>query len=81
MAYEYKMIQVPPKIVVKAKEEKGNEAANYLQSLANEQAQQGWEFQRVDVIGVVTPVGCLAGLLGAKETTTNYYVVTFREEK
>jgi hypothetical protein len=53
MAYEYKMIQVPPTIVVKAKEERGNEAAYYLQFLANEQAAQGWDFYRVDTVGVV----------------------------
>ena len=34
MKYEYKMVQVPPTIEVKAKEEKGNEAAVYLESLA-----------------------------------------------
>jgi hypothetical protein len=81
MAYEYKMVQVPPTIVVKAKEQRGNEAAHYLQSLANAQAAEGWEFYRVDTVGVVTKPGCLASLFGAKQTLIQYYVVTFRRVK
>lgn len=81
MAYEYKMIQVPPTIVVRAKEQRGNEAAYYLQSLVNEQAAEGWEFYRVDTVGVVTRPGCLGSLLGAKQTLIEYYVVTFRRSK
>jgi hypothetical protein len=78
MSYEYKMIQVPPNITVKAKEEKGNEAAVYLQDLANAQATDGWEFYRVDSIGVLTQPGCLAAMMGAKQTLIHYFVVTFR---
>lgn len=81
MAYEYKMLQIPPTIVVKEKEQRGNEAAYYLQSVANEQAREGWEFYRVDTIGVVTQPGCLASLFGAKQTLSEYFVVTFRMEK
>jgi len=81
MGYRYKMVQLPPTIVVKAKEEKGQEAAIYLQSIANELAEQGWELYRVDTVGVVTQPGCLASLFGAKETYVNYYVVTFRREE
>ena len=81
MAYEYKMVQVPPTIEVKAKDWRGNEAAYYLQSIANEQAAQGWEFYRVDTVGVVTRPGCLGALLGAKQTLIEYYVVTFRRPK
>ena len=80
MAYQYMMRQIPPTIVVKQKEYQGNEAAYYLQTIANEQAMQGWEFYRVDTIGVVTQPGCLASLLGAKQTMVEYYVVTFRRQ-
>jgi len=80
MSYEYKMIQIPPNIVVKQKEHSGNEAAYYLQSIANEEAAQGWEYYRVDTVGVVIPPGCLASLLGAKRTVTEYYVITFRRQ-
>lgn len=79
MTYEYKMVQVPPNITVKAKEHQGNEAATYLQSVANEQVSEGWEFYRVDTIGVVTTPGCLASLFGARQALIEYYVVTFRK--
>ncbi len=49
-----------------------------MQTLANEYAAQGWEFYRVDTIGVVVQPGCLASLFGAQRTVTEYYVVTFR---
>lgn len=78
MTYEYKMMQVPPTIVVKEKGWRGQEAAYYLESLVNEQAAKGWEFYRVDAVGVAIKPGCLAGLLGVKETLREYYVVTFR---
>lgn len=81
MNYEYKMLQIPPNIVVKQKEAKGNEAAYYLQAIANEQSGQGWEFYRVDTIGVVTPPGCLGALLGQNETRIAYYAVTFRRPR
>lgn len=74
------MIQIPPTITVKAKEMQGNEAAYYLQSIANEQAAQGWEFYRVDTVGVLTQPGCLAALFGASQSVIQYYVVTFRKE-
>jgi len=81
MKYEYKMIQIPPTIEVKEKEIKGNEAAVYLESLANKYAEQGWEFWRVDTIAVMTRAGCLAGLIGKKSALIEYFVVTFRRVK
>ncbi|MDT4966579.1 MAG: hypothetical protein QOJ64_1316 [Acidobacteriota bacterium] len=78
MGYEYKMIQIPPTITVKAKEYRGNEAAFYLESITNEQASQGWEFYRVDTVGVLTEPGCLGALFGGKQAAIEYYVVTFR---
>lgn len=81
MVYEYKMVQVPPTIVVKERQLRGQEAAYYLESIVREQAANGWEFYRVDTIGVVTKPGCLGGLLGAKEVLREYYVVTFRRER
>lgn len=79
MGYEYRMIQLAPTISVDARKEMGNEAAIYLESIVNEQAKQGWEFYRVDTIGVVTKPGCLGSLFGAKETAIEYYVATFRK--
>lgn len=79
MAYQYNMIQLPPNISLRGAEQ-GNEAAQYLSSLANEQARQGWEFYRVDMIGVEVSPGCLGALMGQKATYTQYYVATFRRE-
>lgn len=77
MAYQYSMIQVPPNVKVSGTA-RGNEAATYLQDLANKMAGDGWEFYRVDTIGVVQTPGCLAALLGAKQLVVDYYVITFR---
>lgn len=77
--YDYFMVQVPPNIQVK--QSSGNDAAAYLQSAANQYASQGWEFYRVDTVGVVVAPGCLALLLGAKQSITQYYVITFRRQK
>ena len=80
MAIKYKMIQVPPNISVKEKEHKGNEAAVYLESVVNQMAAQGWQFYRVDPIGVELEPGCLGGLLGRKTEERVYYVITFRRQ-
>jgi hypothetical protein len=56
------MVQVPPAIAVKEKEHRGTEAATYMESVVNQMAQQGWEFYRVDSIGVQLKPGCLAGV-------------------
>jgi hypothetical protein len=79
MAYEYKMVQLAPVITVSSSRVKGNEAADYLKSIVEENTKNGWEFFRVDSIGVLTKPGCLASLLGAKEATLEYYVATFRK--
>ncbi len=79
--YVYRMVQVPPAIAVRAKDERGKEAAGYLESEVNKQATQGWEFYRVDTIGVVTKPGCLSSLFGAKEQYLQYYVITFRQRR
>ncbi len=78
MAYQYKMVQIPPEINVRQKEVKGQEAAIYLESVVSDYAKQGWEFQRVDVIGVKQVPGCWAALFGARPVDYNYYVITFR---
>ncbi|MEM4723488.1 MAG: hypothetical protein QXP01_00575 [Candidatus Hadarchaeum sp.] len=77
MTYEYKMVQIPPTIKVKGAAT-GQEAAVYLQDLANQMAADGWEFYRVDTVGVVIAPGCLGSLLGKREELVHYFVVTFR---
>jgi hypothetical protein len=88
VGYKYEMIQLPPNIQINASSETGSEAADYLQRIVNDHASRGWEFFRVDSIGVSSQPGCVegllykatAGILGKKEEFFNYYVVTFRQE-
>lgn len=79
MNYDYRMVQIPPSISMKAKDARGQEAAQYLQQIVNENAVNGWEFYRVDQVGVQIKPGCLARLLGATIQNLVYYVVTFRK--
>lgn len=75
--YEYKMIQMPSTVDV-AKEHRKQRAAHYLEDLANEQATDGWEFQRIDKVGMLTTPGFFARLVGVQSVHTEYNVVTFR---
>ena len=77
--YEYFMVQIPPNIQVK--QSSGQDAAAYLQGAVNNYASQGWEFYRVDTIGVVVSPGCLGALLGGQQSSVQYYVMTFRRPK
>lgn len=81
MGYVYKMVQIPPNISVEAKKHKGNEAAAYLEGVVNAHAKEGWEFQRVDSIGVQTTAGCIATLFGQKPEFSHYHVISFRREQ
>jgi len=81
MTYQYKMVQVPPVIRIKAKDYQGGEAAAFLEETVNQQAQSGWEFYRVDTIGVRSDPGCIGSLLGQQSVTLFHYVITFRKEK
>lgn len=74
------MVQVPPTISIKGKEHKGTEAAGYMESAVNQMADQGWEFYRVDSVGVQLQPGCLGSLLGQKTAEQLYYVITFRKQ-
>jgi len=79
--FEYKMVQIPPNIAVNMKAHKGNEAAAYLEGVVNEHAADGWEFYRIDSIGVQLQPGCFDALGGKKAENSQYYVVSFRKEK
>ena len=77
--YTYEMFQASPNIEVKAKEHWGNEAAGYLQNVVNAHAEDGWEFYRIDTIGVSVKPGCFDALLGKKNVLENYYVISLRK--
>jgi len=76
MKFEYKMIQESPNVVVKGNT--GQEGALFLQEIVNAQAIEGWEFYRIDTIGVSQSAGCLG--FGSNTPPIHYYVITFRRE-
>jgi molybdopterin/thiamine biosynthesis adenylyltransferase len=78
-SWVYTMVQVPPSIEVQASGGAAHQAAAiYLESIVDEYAALGWEYYRVDSIGVVKNPGCLLALFGVRPTMVMYYVVTFR---
>lgn len=79
--YIYKMVQVPPNIEVRAKEHRGNEAAVYLENVVNTYAEDGWEFYRIDTIGVSVKAGCLDALFGKKDVLSSFYVISLRKPR
>ena len=74
--WEYHMVQIPPTIQVARVSH--NDAAHYLEEVVNRFARDGWEFYRVDEIGVTEAPGCLSILSGGQPQRRSYYVVTFR---
>jgi hypothetical protein len=79
--YEYKMVQVPPNIEVQEGTSTRGRAAAYLEGIVNQYAEDGWEFFRVDQVGIRIHPGCLSALFGGQSRTVVYYVVTFRRPR
>ena len=79
--YIYRMVQVPPNVEIDSPADRGHAAEVYLTALTAEMGNDGWDFFRIDAIGVVERPGCLAGLFGAGPTVTQYYVVAFRRPR
>jgi DNA-directed RNA polymerase subunit RPC12/RpoP len=79
--YVYRMLQVPPSIQVQEKSHRGTEAATFLERTVNSMADLGWEFYRVDEVGVDLMPGCLGALFGMRPNHVVYYVVTFRRPR
>ncbi len=72
------MVQVPPVLEVQEGTSTKGKAAAYLEDIVNEYAGMGWEFYRVDSIGIRVMPGCLGALLGVPPTDRVYHVVCFR---
>jgi len=79
MSYEYKVVQTPPNIIAQKEADQSQAAAAYLEKLVNDLAEEGWEFYRIDNMGVMAPAGCLNA--GSKGIPTTYNLVTFRRKK
>lgn len=78
--YEYEMVQIPTTLAANSKN-RDVFAAEFLQELVQEYADDGWEFQRIDELTVAVPPGCLGALFGAPPQYTRYNVVSFRRPK
>ncbi len=76
--YQYKMVPIPPGIVVGDPGAAATQAALHLERIVQDYASQGWEFYRVDTITVDIAPGCLAVLFGQRAESRHYYVITFR---
>ena len=78
MPYEYKV--VPFIGTMKAGDEQGaHKVAAQLQDLLAQVV--GWEFYRIDQVQIAVKPGCLAGLLGAKQSYISFDQVIFRRQK
>ncbi len=62
--FTYKMVQVPPTIQIPESESARGKAAAYLEGIVNEYADKGWEFYRVDEIGIRRMPGLFDGFPG-----------------
>lgn len=78
----YKMVQIPRNVALASKSmfsgapDPSRAAAQYLEVVVNSMAAEGWEFQRVDTIGVESNPGCLSS---GNKSFENYYVITFKK--
>jgi hypothetical protein len=78
--YVYKMYQIAPTLEASPGQSTGQLAAGYLEKIVSRFAADGWEFYRVDTLGIEVPPGCLAALFGAGSSRHSYYVITFRKK-
>jgi hypothetical protein len=83
--WRYKVVALPRDVAVMKKVFGGPDpkdvVAGYLERIIEAEAQQGWEFYRIDTVNILEQPGCLGSLLGQKETLTAYNLVTFRKPR
>ena len=78
-AYEYRVVPFIGQIKRGVfSTENARTVSQQLQNMINKGAQQGWEFYRIDKVGIHASAGCLASLLGAKDTFLDFDQVVFR---
>jgi hypothetical protein len=79
--FAYKMVQVPQTLGAESLDPNQQLAAKYLERVINKFAAEGWEFYRVDSIGIVVPPGCLGAFFGAQVKHQAFHVITFRQPR
>lgn len=77
--YQYKMVQIPPNVSIKAGQSQ-QPAADYLQQVVDQYSQEGWDFYSIESMSVTENAGCgcLAMLLGLGPQRYHVYVIVFR---
>ena len=58
--------------------ESADQVAAQLESLINEHAAQGWEFDQIGSVNIEVKPGCIGGLLGRDSDYVRYDQVIFR---
>ncbi len=76
MTYEYRVLPYPEVL------EDRNQMIPHLEEMIAEGAVKGWEFYRIDAIGVdiAQPKGCAAFFATPKSRREHMHIVTFRRE-
>lgn len=76
MVYQYKVV---PFIGQIKSNQSAVEVAKQLESAIAQNAAQGWEFCQLSDVNIQIQPGCLAGLLGAKESYARFDQLIFRK--
>lgn len=76
---QYKCVPGPKKLVVNSPNDM-DQAVGLFADLINQHCVDGWDFFALEDIVVTSRPGCLAGLWGAKETTTLYNMLIFKRQ-
>jgi hypothetical protein len=75
MKYTFKVVPFIGKI---KSNQSATDVSGQLESLINSYVAQGWEFVELGNVNIEVKPGCLAGLLGAKESYIRFDQIVFR---
>jgi hypothetical protein len=77
---QYKTVAGPVGLTISAKESYSDAVKQYA-SIIDKEAVGGWVLDCIQQIPVTQKAGCLAGLLGAKDTTVYFNMLVFKKEE
>ena len=77
MSFNYRVIPFIGKIKNK---QTATDVSDQLETLINEGAKEGWEFDQLNNVNIEVQPGCLAGLFGAKVAYTRFDMVVFKKK-
>ena len=76
---EYKCVAAPRDIVIEAGGSSDKAVASFGDAI-NAEIKDGWNFFSLESIKISEKPGCIAGIFGAKETTTTFNMMIFCKE-